>query len=172
MTNPQIPSGPTAVFGGTFDPVTNGHLDLIQRAVVLFPRVVVSVARAGRKTLFPIEERVELIREALEAAPTAPGEVLVEAFDGLVVEQARRHGATVLVRGIRGSQDWDYEMQMALANRGLAPEVDTLFLAPSPGMSLVSSSLVREVASLGGDVTPWVPPVVLAALGKRPPQPG
>jgi pantetheine-phosphate adenylyltransferase len=152
-----------ALLPGSFDPVTLGHLDLVRRGVGLFDRVVVSIARAGRKTLFSPEERAALFTQALEGLPGAT----VEIFDGLVIEQARRHGATVLLRGIRNTQDWDYEMQMALANRGLAPEIETLFLPPAAGMAQVSSSLVREVITLGGDVSLWVPPAVVAAVRDR-----
>lgn len=152
-----------ALFAGTFDPVTNGHLDIVGRAAALFDRVVVSVSRRGRDTLFDIDERVALFSAAIEGVAG----VEVEAFDGLVVEQARRHGATAMVRGIRSFQDWDYELQMAVANRGLHPGLDTVFLPPSAGLTLVSSSLVREVASLGGDVRPWVPEVVAEAIAKK-----
>jgi pantetheine-phosphate adenylyltransferase len=156
----------TAVFAGSFDPVTYGHVDLIERARQLFPRVVVSVVRGSGGTLFSVEERVAL----LETAVAGQAGVLVEAFDGLVVEQARRHGAAALLRGIRSFQDWDYEMQMAFANRGLATDVDTVFLPPSPGMTNVSSTLVREVSALGGDVSAWVPAHVVTALaGKHQP---
>lgn len=155
-------SATTAVFPGTFDPVTNGHIDLVRRARQLFPRVVVSVV-GGRDTLFTEAERRALLTEALADLDG----VVVEGFSGLVVEHARRHGAKVLVRGMRSFQDWDYELQMAYANRGLADEVDTVFLPPSPGMTNVSSSLVREVASLGGDVSAWVPPHVEDALRRK-----
>jgi pantetheine-phosphate adenylyltransferase len=150
----------TAVFAGTFDPVTHGHLDIVRRAARLFDRVVVSIARTGRDTLFTADERAALLRETLGSVDG----VSVELFDGLLVEEARRHGARVLIRGSRSARDWDYEMEMALANRGLAPEIDTLFLPPSAGLGQVSSSLVREVARLGGDVSPWVPAAVIAAL--------
>ena len=152
-------SDTTAVFAGTFDPVTLGHLDLVRRGRRMFDRVIVSVVGGGG-TLFTKEERIALLEEALDGADG----VVVEGFDGLIVEHARRHGARVLVRGMRGFLDFDYELQMAFANRGLADEVDTIFLPPSPGMTNISSSLVREVASLGGDVAGWVPPHVEAAL--------
>ena len=154
----------TAVFAGTFDPVTNGHLDLVRRARQLFPRVVVSVV-GGHGTLFSEPERIGLLEQALADLDG----IVVEGFDGLIVEHARRHGARVLVRGMRSFQDWDYELQMAFANRGLADEVDTVFLPPSPGMTNISATLVREVAALGGDVSAWVPPHVEKALkAKRP----
>ena len=155
-----------ALFAGTFDPVTNGHIDLVRRAARLFDRVVVSVSAQGRQTLFSTEERVALCAGALGGLEG----VVVEAFDGLVVQQARRHGATVMVRGIRSFQDWDYEMQMAYANRGLHPELDTVFLPPAAGMTSVSSSLVREVAALGGDVSGWVPAAVAAAIAAKHPR--
>jgi pantetheine-phosphate adenylyltransferase len=157
----------TAIFAGTFDPVTNGHIDLIRRGRRLFGRVVVSIARDGRKTLFPAEERLALMTAALEADGAGLEGIVVELFEGLVVEQARRHGATAMLRGIRGNQDLGYEMQMAFANRGLAEEVESVFLPPSPGMTLISASLVREVAALGGDVSAWVPDGVRAALLAR-----
>ena len=154
-----------AVFPGTFDPVTHGHLDLIRRGCRIFDALVVAVSEGGRRTHFPIDERVAMLESLV-----APYEnVGVQAFDGLLVELARRVGATVLLRGVRGVRDYEYELEMAWANRGLAPEVETAFLAPSPQVALVSSSLVREVASLGGDVSAWVPPAVADALAKRPP---
>jgi pantetheine-phosphate adenylyltransferase len=157
--------GTVALYPGTFDPVTNGHLDLVGRAAALFDRVVVSVSIEGRKTHFSAEERVAFLRPLEERLPN----VLVEAFDGLVVEQARRHGARVLLRGIRGARDYEAEMEMAFANAALAPGIETVFLAPSRGTATLSASLVREVAALGGDVSAWVPPAVAAALRSRPP---
>jgi pantetheine-phosphate adenylyltransferase len=150
----------TAVFAGTFDPVTSGHLDVVRRAATLFDELIVCVAREGRATLFPVEERVRL----LETSIADRGRIRVEAFSGLLVAQARRLGARVLVRGVRGPQDLESELQMAYANRSLAPEIDTVFLVPSPGNALVSSTLVREVARLGGDVSAWVPPAVAEAI--------
>ena len=118
-------SDTTAVFAGTFDPVTLGHLDLVRRGRRMFDRVIVSVVGGGG-TLFTKEERIALLEEALADADG----VVVEGFDGLIVEHARRHGARVLIRGMRGFLDFDYELQMAFANRGLADEVDTIFLPP------------------------------------------
>jgi pantetheine-phosphate adenylyltransferase len=156
---------PVAVYAGTFDPVTNGHLDVVRRASRLFGKVVVLVSRSGRGTHFDAAERVALWKPLLASLPG----VSVEAFDGLVVEAARRHGARVLVRGIRGARDFDVEAQMAAANARLAPEIETVFLAPAPEHAAISATLVREVAGLGGDVSAWVPPSVAAALRARPP---
>jgi pantetheine-phosphate adenylyltransferase len=154
--------GRTAVFPGTFDPVTLGHLDLVRRGARLFDRLVVAVAEEGKETLFPVEERVALLRSAVADLPS----VSVEPFSGLVVELARRRGATVLLRGVRTFQDWEYELRMAHTNRALAPDVETLFLVPSAPHAFLSSSLTREVASLGGDVSAFVPPGVAAAISK------
>jgi pantetheine-phosphate adenylyltransferase len=156
------------VFPGTFDPVTLGHLDLIRRAARVFDRVVVGVAEEGKDTLFPVAERVALVR----AAVAGLSGVSVEPFSGLVVEFARRVGAGVLLRGVRTFQDWEYELRMVHTNRSLAPELETLFLAPSAAYSFLSSSLTREVAALGGDVSPFVPAEVAAALAARRARPG
>lgn len=152
-----------AVFAGTFDPVTLGHVDLVRRAAALFPRVVVCVSEEGRDTLFPAAERVAFVREAVKDVAN----VQVVGFKGLLVAEARRHGARVLLRGVRGAKDLDAEMPMAIANRTLAPEIETLLLPAATGLALVSSSLVREVAALGGDASAWVPPVVAGALARR-----
>jgi pantetheine-phosphate adenylyltransferase len=157
------PAPRTAVFPGTFDPVTLGHLDLLRRAARLFDRVVVGVAREGKDTLFSVEERVAHVRAGVEGLAG----VTVEPFSGLVVEFARRVGATVLLRGVRTFQDWEYELRMVHTNRSLAPELETVFLAPAAAYSFLSSSLTREVASLGGDVSPFVPPGVAAALASK-----
>lgn len=156
--------GRVAVFAGTFDPVTHGHLDLVRRGAALFDRLVVCVAAQGRSTRFSAEARVGFVREAVRGLAN----VEVALFEGLLVAEARRHGARVLLRGVRGGKDLEAELPMAFANRALAPELDTLFLAPSPAYALVSSSLVREVAALGGDVSAWVPPHVAAAFARAP----
>jgi pantetheine-phosphate adenylyltransferase len=152
-----------AVYAGTFDPVTLGHVDLVRRGAALFARVVVCVSEEGRATLFPAAERIAFVKEAVRDLPN----VEVVGFAGLLVAEARRHGARVLLRGVRGAKDLDTEMPMAVANRTLAPEIETLLLPAAPGLALVSSSLVREVAALGGDASAWVPPVVAAALARK-----
>lgn len=156
-------SGRVAVFAGTFDPITLGHLDLMRRGAAVFDRLVVCVSAEGRATLFSGEERLAFVRGATADLPN----VETVLFRGLLVEVARRHGARVLLRGVRGGRDLDAELPMAVANRSLAPDLETLFLAPGPGLSLVSSSLVREVAGLGGDASAWVPPGVAEALRRR-----
>jgi len=152
-----------ALFAGTFDPVTLGHLDIVRRAAPLFDRLVVAVARSGKETWFSPEERVGL----LTATVRDLANVSVLAFDGLLVDVARREKASVLLRGVRTFQDWEFELRMMQMNRHLAPAIETLFLAPSVEHAFVSSSLVREVAGLGGDVAALVPPPVAAALAAR-----
>jgi len=153
-----------AVYPGTFDPITRGHEDLIFRCLHFADRVVVAVApQGGKATLFTHEERVRLAREALGEDPRL--EVL--AFDGLLVAFVRGLGATMLVRGLRYVSDFEYEYQMALMNRKLAPEIETLFLAPAFDHVYLSSSLVREVARVGGDVTALVHPRVAEALAVK-----
>jgi pantetheine-phosphate adenylyltransferase len=153
----------TAVFAGTFDPVTHGHVDVVRRAARLFDRLVVAVAAKGKSTWFPVEERVALVR----AAVAGLAGVEVESFDGLLAEHARRLGACALVRGVRTYQDWEHELRMLQMNRHLAPGIETVFLAPEPEHAFVSSSLVREVASLGGDLGRLVPPAVAEAFRRR-----
>lgn len=153
-----------AVYPGTFDPVTHGHLDLVERARRRFDRLVIAVLRnEDKQPVFSLDERIALLREAVSAWD----DVEVDTFDGLLVDYARRIGATVIVRGLRAVSDFEYELQMAMMNRRLAPEVETVFLMPSEAYSYVSSRLVREVAKLGGSVTGLVPPVVDAALRRR-----
>ncbi len=151
----------TALFPGTFDPFTNGHLDLAQRAARLFPRVVLAVALSPRKgTLFPVEERVTLAREALSALPN----VEVLSFDGLVVDCARRVGAQVMCRGIRAVSDFEFEFQMALMNRQLSPDLEVVFLMPSARYTFLNATLVKEIARLGGEIKGLLPPNVEARV--------
>lgn len=152
-----------ALFPGTFDPVTRGHVDVVRRGAALFDRLVVAVAAGGKSTWLPVGERVALVREAVADV----GNVEVVPFDGLLVEAARRYGARALLRGVRSYQDWEYELRMLQMNRHLAPELETVFLAPAVEWAFVSSTLVREVSALGGDLTGLVPPGVAAALARR-----
>ncbi|HEX7079036.1 MAG TPA: pantetheine-phosphate adenylyltransferase [Candidatus Eisenbacteria bacterium] len=150
-----------AVFAGTFDPVTNGHVDLIRRALRLVDRLTVAVAaRPEKRVLFSQEERVALIREAVPGEPN----LSVEPFTGLLVEFARKRGIGTIIRGLRFVSDFEYEFQMALMNRRLDREIETLFLMPSETYTFVNSSLVKEIARHGGDVSPFVPEGVAARL--------
>ena len=151
------------IYPGSFDPVTKGHEDLIHRSLGFLDKLVVAVAvNVGKQPLFSLDERVALIRETV----TDP-KVDVQSFDGLLVEFARKIGATVIVRGLRAVSDFEYEFQMALMNRHLAPKLETIFLVPAFDLTYLSSSLVREVARFGGDVSGLVHPVVQAALRKK-----
>jgi pantetheine-phosphate adenylyltransferase len=153
-----------AVYPGTFDPITNGHLDLLRRSLKIFDRVIVALADNIRKTpLFTLEERRALIGEALGSEPRLE----VDAFGGLLADYCRRRGATVMIRGLRALADFEYEFQLAHMNRRLAPDVETLFLMTGEESFYVSSSLVKEVALMGGDVSRMVPPSVVAALAQK-----
>ena len=146
-----------AIYPGSFDPVTNGHLDLIERASKLFDRLIVALLRNLEKdALFSLEEREEMLVESLRHLPN----VSVDSFDGLLVDYARRKGAQVILRGIRAVSDYEYELQMALMNRQLEPGVETVFMLPGEAYSYLSSRLVKEVARLGGSVKGLVPPLV------------
>ncbi|MCJ0825969.1 pantetheine-phosphate adenylyltransferase [Luteimonas sp. 50] len=150
-----------AVYPGTFDPVTNGHVDLVDRASPLFERLVVGVAESpGKGPALPLALRVELARGALSAY----GNVEVIGFDGLLAHFVRDLGAGVLLRGLRAVSDFEYEFQLASMNRHLIPDVETLFLTPAEEYGFISSSLVREISRLGGDVSAFVPPAVAQAL--------
>lgn len=154
----------TVLYPGTFDPITMGHMDLVGRAARLFDRVVVAIAASPKKNpTFSLEERVELAREVLKQYPN----VEVVGFSTLLAHFADEVGANVLLRGLRAVSDFEYEFQLANMNRQLAPQVESLFLTPSEKYSYISSTLVREIASLGGDVTKFVHPVVHEALIKR-----
>jgi len=148
------------VYPGSFDPVTKGHADLIRRSLAFSDRVVVAVAvNVSKQPLFTLEERVALIRETVELPS-----VEVRSFDGLLVDFAKAVGASMLIRGLRAVSDFEYEFQMALMNRTLAPALETVFLVPAFDLTYLSSSLVREVARFGGDVSALVDPVVQHAL--------
>ncbi len=153
-----------AIYPGSFDPVTNGHLDLIQRALGIFDEVVVAVAVNKEKIpLFSTEERILLLKKCLGERPG----LFVESLDGLLVERARAREAFVVIRGLRAVSDFEVEFQMALTNRRLEPRIETIFLAPREDCIFLSSRIVKEVASLGGDVTAFVPQPVVTALGKK-----
>jgi pantetheine-phosphate adenylyltransferase len=153
-----------ALYPGTFDPPTNGHVDLIQRGSKLFAHLTVAILKNPVKNpLFTVEERVEMLREV-----TSPlGNVTIATFDGMMVEFARKQGASAVLRGIRAISDYEYEFQMALMNRRLAPEIETVFLQPAGRYSFISSRMLKEVFSFGGDVTGLVPPNVLKRLRGR-----
>ena len=153
-----------AIYPGSFDPITNGHLDVVTRATRLFDRVILAVAvNSSKSGLFNLDERVRLIREA---ACDMPG-VEVRQFDGLLVDFAVSIGANTVIRGLRAVSDFEYEFQMALMNRQLAPQVETIFLMPRQDYTYLSSRLVKEVASLGGAINDFVPPPVARALRQR-----
>ncbi|MET0118765.1 MAG: pantetheine-phosphate adenylyltransferase [Sedimenticola sp.] len=155
---------PVAIYPGTFDPITNGHSDLIKRASRLFDRVILAIAASpGKAPRFPLQRRVELAGEVLADIDN----VEILEFDSLLVDFARKHGADVILRGLRAVSDFEYEFQLAGMNRRLAPEVETMFLTPAENFAYISSSLVREIAALGGDVSEFVHPVVEAALKEQ-----
>lgn len=153
-----------AVYPGTFDPVTNGHVDVIRRASDTFERLVVAVGRnSGKNPLFSADERIEMLRVVCCDLPN----VSVVSFDGMLVNFAREQGARVLIKGLRAVSDFEYEFQMALANRQLAPDIETLFMMTSAEFLYLSSSIVKEIARLGGDVSSLVPRVAQESLRRR-----
>ena len=154
----------TVVYPGTFDPVTNGHIDLVERVAKLFERVVVAVATSEKKApLFSLEERVSLLQESLRQVPAAE----VVPFQGLLIDFVTAQQSHCVLRGLRAVADFEYEFQLANMNRAMNPEFESVFLTPSAELSYISSSLVREIASLGGDVSGFVTPNVAQALKQK-----
>jgi pantetheine-phosphate adenylyltransferase len=152
------------MYPGTFDPVTNGHLNLVRRAARLFDHVVVAVAASPNKTpMFTLEERIDMARTALADAPN----ISVDGYAGLTVDYVRQHGLCVIIRGLRAVSDFEFEFQMATMNRHLQPEVESVFLTPAEEYTFVSSTFVREIGILGGDIRPFVPEGVAAALARK-----
>src|SRR5512135_2749669 len=153
-----------AIYPGTFDPITLGHLDIIERAIKLFDTVIVTIARNSAKNpLFSDKERLEMIREITKGMQ----QVEVDSFEGLLVNYAKRRNATAVLRGLRAISDFEYEFQLALTNRKLNDDLETVFLMPSERYTYLNSTIVREIARLGGDVTDFVPPVVKKAFDKK-----
>ncbi|RCX10987.1 pantetheine-phosphate adenylyltransferase [Extensimonas vulgaris] len=160
MASPSV----LAVYPGTFDPITLGHEDLVRRSIQLFDRVIVAVAAGHhKKTLFSLEERLEMVREVFAPYP----QVSVESFTGLVRDFVVARGGKAMIRGLRAVTDFDYEFQLAGMNRALMPDVETVFLTPGDQYLFISSTLVREIATLGGEVEKFVSPPVLARLQKK-----
>lgn len=152
-----------AVYAGTFDPVTFGHIDLLERAARIFDRVIVAVAlNKNKQSLFSLDARVEMSAKVLSGLKN----VEVCGFDSLLLDFAKQHDANVILRGLRAVADFDYEFQLASMNRNLNPAIETMFMMPAEKYMYISSSLVREIAALGGDVSGFVPPLVVEALKK------
>lgn len=153
-----------AIYPGSFDPITNGHLDVISRALPLVDNLIVGILRnESKRPLFSVDERVTMLREVLAPYP----KVEVDCFEGLLVDYAKRRRARLILRGIRAVSDYEYELQMALMNRRLAPQIETIFLMAGEAYSFVSSRMVKEVASLGGDIAGLVPAQVESRLKNR-----
>jgi pantetheine-phosphate adenylyltransferase len=158
----------TALYPGSFDPMTNGHRDVLAGALDLADRVIVAIGvHPSKKPMFDLDERRAMIGETASGIPGSAGRVAVETFDGLVVAAARRLGATLLVRGLRDAADFDYEMQMAGMNGAMAPSVRTVFLPASPATRHITATLVRQIAAMGGDVSPFVPESVAARIARK-----
>jgi len=153
-----------AIYPGSFDPITNGHLDLIERGARLFDRLIVAILRnVGKEPLFSVEERMAMLREVVRDFPN----VEVDWFDGLLVDYVARREASVILRGIRAISDYEYELQMALMNNRLSPGIETVFLMSSEAYSFISSKLVKDVFELGGKISGLVPPAVAARLAEK-----
>jgi len=156
-----------AIYPGTFDPITNGHLDVLERASRLFDKIIVTVGHNTSKSpLFSTEERISLIKEVIKELKTE-AKISVKSFDGLIVDFARTHGAKTIIRGLRAISDFEYEFQMALVNRRLFQDISTVFLMPHEKYTYLNSSIVKEVASFGGDISNFVPPLVESEIKKK-----
>ena len=162
-------AGRVAVYPGTFDPLTNGHVDIIQRGAAIFDRILVAIlVNPAKSPLFSVEERMRMAREVFKAQPG----VEIDSFQGLLVEYAKRRQADVIVRGLRAISDFEFEMQMALMNRRLGPSVETVLMMPAESYTYVSSRLVKEIFALGGSVTGLVPDLVETRLAEKSEQAG
>lgn len=159
----------TALFAGTFDPVTNGHLDVVRRGIRLFDRLVLAIGvHPGKAPLFAVEDRKAMLEATcLPLARRTRCKLSIITFDGLVVDAARRVGATVLIRGLRDGTDFDYEMQMAGMNESMAPTLQTVFLPAAASVRPITATLVRQIAAMGGDISNFVPPAVAARLRRK-----
>jgi pantetheine-phosphate adenylyltransferase len=159
----------TALFPGSFDPVTNGHIDIVRQAVMLVDRLVLAIGtHPGKTPLFSADERVAMLQETCAPlAKTAKCELRCVTFSDLVVTAAKREGASVLIRGLRSATDFDYEMEMAGMNGTMAPDIQTVFLPASPAVRPITATLVRQIASMGGDVAPFVPSAIAGRLRKK-----
>ncbi|MER8400567.1 MULTISPECIES: pantetheine-phosphate adenylyltransferase [unclassified Mesorhizobium] len=155
-----------ALYAGSFDPLTNGHLDVLKASLAVADTIYAAIGiHPGKKPLFSFEERVDLIETAAKAEFGSDGaRIKVVDFDGLVIDAARKHGASIMIRGLRDGTDLDYEMQMAGMNETMAPELQTVFLPASPSVRTITATLVRQIASMGGDIRPFVPAAVAGAL--------
>ncbi|TIS63239.1 MAG: pantetheine-phosphate adenylyltransferase [Mesorhizobium sp.] len=156
----------TALYAGSFDPLTNGHLDVLKASLAVADTVYAAIGiHPGKTPLFSFEERVRLIETATKAEfGSDSSRINVVSFDGLVIDAARKHGASIIIRGLRDGTDLDYEMQMAGMNETMAPELQTVFLPASPSVRTITATLVRQIASMGGDIHPFVPAAVAGAL--------
>src|SRR6266498_1134115 len=160
----QSPAMRTVIYPGSFDPFTNGHLDLVQRATKLFDHVIVAVAQSdGKNPLFTSPERLDLVRQSIKGLDN----VVADAFDGLLIDYVERRGGQAVIRGLRAVSDFEFEFQLVLMNRKLNERIETIFMMPKDTYTFLSSRIVKEIARLGGDVSAFVPPPVRAALTKK-----
>ena len=159
----------TAIYAGSFDPLTNGHLDVLKASLTIADRILVAVGIQASKTpTFTLEERIALIEASMrDEMGKDAGRLTVVTFKGLLIDAARQHGATIMIRGLRDGTDLDYEMQMAGMNETMAPDLQTVFLPASPSVRTITATLVRQIASMGGDIRPFVPEAVAVALNKK-----